>query len=221
MPRLLRNQQTLLSTALLLLAVFVGGCHQQASPPAPRAPVPSGKGADAGAARTAKSANSADSPKSADSRLLTAKAFRIQDGDSFIARLQDGSRLTVRLSGIDAPERSQPHADQSRQNLQRLLEGRNLQIHVAKEDQYGRAVAQVFAQSDAADIDVGIAQLERGLAWFYHYHRKDLPVQSREVYAKAEETARRARLGLWQAQDAQPPWKFRSSRRADPASAGR
>lgn len=209
MPRFPRHRQTLLFTAALLLAVVLGGCHQQASPPAPRAPVPSGKAADAGAARAA------------NSRLLTAKAFRIQDGDSFIARLQDGSRLTVRLSGIDAPERSQPHADQSRQNLQRLLEGRDLQIHVAKKDQYGRAVAQVFAQSDAADIDVAIAQLERGLAWFYHYHRKDLPAQSREVYAKAEETARRARLGLWQSQDAQPPWEFRSSRRADPASAGR
>jgi micrococcal nuclease len=202
MTRLLRHRQTLLFTAFLLLA----GCHQQASPPAPRVPAQSGKGADTSAP---------------DARLVTAQAFRIQDGDSFIARLQDGSRLTVRLSGIDAPERSQPHADESRQNLQRLLQGRSLQIHIAKKDQYGRAVAQVFAQSDAADIDVGLAQMERGLAWFYHHYRTDLPPEWREVYAKAEQAARRARLGLWQAPVAQPPWEFRASRRVEPASAGR
>ena len=56
----------------------------------------------------------------------------VDDGDSLSIRVGDGVRR-VRLDGIDAPERHQPHAERSRQRLWRLC---------------GRAVATVESTAD-------------------------------------------------------------------------
>ena len=185
----------LLPAALLLVLLVLAACSpQEKSPPAPRPPLRSGESVDAGPAT---------------GKLLAARSIRVQDGDSFIARLDDGRRLTIRLSGIDAPERTQPFASGSRRNLARLLDGRPLQVGIAKYDQYGRAVAQVFATGANGPVDAGLAQLQDGMAWFYRRYRGDLPAGAREPYAAAEQVARTAGRGLWGTPEARPPWEFR------------
>ncbi len=194
--KIVRRRCGILAAALLLL---LAACSQTESPPAPRLPMRSGE-ADRGL-------------------ILNARSVRVQDGDSFIAKLEDGRRRTIRLSGIDAPEQAQANGRQSRQNLRRLLDDRQLRIHVVKTDQYGRAVAQVFVvdrDGNKAPREAGLAQLEAGLAWFYSRYRKDLPAASRAGYADAEREARRLARGIWQAGDAEPPWEFR--RRQQPGS---
>lgn len=147
--------------------------------------------------------------------VLQARSLRVQDGDSFIVQTHAGGRRTIRLSGIDAPERTQGHADQSRQSLRRLLDGRELRIHVAKTDQYGRAVAQVFIAGESAPVDVGLAQIDAGMAWFFGRYQGDLPRASRQRYADAERAARKASTGLWQSENPEPPWDFRRRQRID------
>ncbi len=154
--------------------------------------------------------------------VLQARIFQVQDGDSFIAKLDDGGRRTIRLSGIDAPERSQPYADRSRQNLRRLLEGRNLELQVVKVDQYGRAVALVLVDDAGGKrVDVGLAQIEAGLAWFYRRYQRDLPTASRGQYEEAEQSAKAAASGLWRAADPEPPWEFRRRQQSLRPEAGR
>ena len=155
-------------------------------------------------------------------QVLQARSIQVQDGDSFIVRTSSGSRRTIRLSGIDAPERSQPDADRSRQSLSRLLDGRDLEVHVAKTDPYGRAVAQVFtAGADGKPLDVGLAQIDAGMAWFFRRYQGDLPRAFRERYADAERGARKASRGLWQAADPEPPWDFRRRLQAVRQEVGR
>jgi len=190
--------------ALLLLAML-SACHQVDSPTAPRSPERSGGRVERGERRA----------------VLEARSVRVQDGDSFIARTENGDFLTIRLSGVDAPERNQPFADHSRESLRFLLEHRRLQIRIAKYDAYDRAVAQVFSLGDGAPVDVGLVQLENGLAWFFRRYREDLPPQSRDPYALAEQAARAARRGLWQLDRAEPPWEFRQGQqRQQPGSRG-
>jgi len=187
----LRRFAAALPICLSPLLILPAGCHPGESPSPPRS-----------GARQA--------PPSGDSTgLLRARSLRVQDGDSFVARLADGSSRTIRLSGIDAPERSQPHADDSQQNLRRLLENRDLQVQVAKTDAYGRSVAQVFVSSEGGPVDVGLAQVSSGMAWFYRRYRQDLPAAAGDHYADAEKNARDSRRGLWRAEDPQPPWDFR------------
>jgi endonuclease YncB( thermonuclease family) len=176
-----------------LLMLVLAACHQVESPSLPR-----------GGKRVA-------DPEVHETRGLTLKgrSQRVQDGDSFVARLDDGSQRTIRLSGIDAPERSQPAADASMQNLRRLIDSRDLQIQVAKTDPYGRAVAQVFVEQEGRRMDVGLSQVTAGMAWFYRHYRQDLPAGAGDRYAEAEHEARAAMRGLWREDHPQPPWEFR------------
>lgn len=60
--------------------------------------------------------------------------------------------------------------------------------------------------------DVGLAQIQRGLAWHFKRYEREQSAADRAAYARAEEEARAARRGLWR--DASPvaPWDFRASK---------
>lgn len=180
---------------LFALGLSLAGCQPGDSPTAPGAPTRPGPGRDGSHAAT---------------EVLQARSIQVQDGDSFIVRTAGGSRRTIRLSGIDAPEQHQPHADQSRRHLRHLLDGRDLDLHVAKTDPYGRAIAQAFFRGAGGEpVDVGLAQIEAGMAWYFRRYRRDLPAGSRQRYADAERSAKTASKGLWQAGEPVPPWDFR------------
>jgi endonuclease YncB( thermonuclease family) len=184
---------------LVALPILVAGCQPADSPSPPHRPQRTIEAPQPGKFGT----------------VLKARAVRVQDGDSFVARLDDGSSRTIRLSGIDAPERSQQDGDESQQNLRRLLENRDLQVRVAKEDPYGRAVAQVFVDRSGAPVDVGLSQVADGMAWFYRRYRQDLPSAAVDRYAEAEAAAKKQKKGLWHAANPEPPWDFRRRHPSD------
>lgn len=180
--------------AMLLAVVSLAGCQPRDAPGAAGA---RGQAGQSGGI-------------SASTQRWQARSLHVQDGDSFVVRTAGGSRRTIRLSGIDAPERDQPHASQSRQHLRRLIDGRELELRIGKTDPYGRAVAQVFVTgTDGEPVDVGLLQIEAGMAWYFRRFRRDLPDASRERYADAERDARNGSRGLWQASDPVAPWNFR------------
>ena len=142
--------------------------------------------------------------------MLPARAVHVQDGDSFVATTNDGQRVTVRLSGIDAPERRQPYADRSRRHLRELLEKQSLRIRVAKTDRFGRIVGEVYVvQPDAQSVDAGLEQIAAGFAWYFRRYADDLPAALRDRYAQAETRARDSGTGLWRDPKPEPPWDFR------------
>ena len=143
--------------------------------------------------------------------VLSGRIGPIADGDSFTLIADDGRRIGVRIGGIDAPEKGQPHADQSRDNLARLLARGGLEIEPIKTDPYGRQVARVRAGGE----DVGLRQIEAGLAWHFVRYAADQSPDERTQYAQAERDARHAARGLWA--DAAPvaPWLHRQRKRTD------
>jgi endonuclease YncB( thermonuclease family) len=147
---------------------------------------------------------------------LTGRLAVLQDGDSFIAATPQG-RITIRIAGIDAPERFQAFSGNARGQMQQLLQGRDLRIHVIKIDQYQRAVAQVFSRHEEQWIDVGLEQITQGLAWHYKRYAKEQELAERLAYTRAEEDARKQRRGLWKDLDTasppQAPWDYRKERR--------
>ena len=74
-----------------------------------------------------------------------------------------------------------------------------------KTDRYGRKVGTVFVDGH----DVGLLQLERGIAWHYKAYEREQSPEDRARYAAAEADAREAKMGLWR--DARPvaPWVWR------------
>lgn len=137
-------------------------------------------------------------------------ALEVHDGDSFVFRAADGARIRVRLSGVDAPEHDQPHAERARRGLRELLRDARIRLEPVKRDPFDRLVARASARrGDAPESDVALAQLRAGLAWHFTRYRDDQSATDFALYARAEQQARAARIGLWEDAAPEPPWAFR------------
>jgi len=142
------------------------------------------------------------------------------DGDSFNLQAKGGQIVRVRIAGIDAPEKTQPYSNKAKDSLTELLQSGSIGLQPVKVDAYDRWVANV----GIGDRDLGLAQIQRGYAWYFVRYKKDIGDAQQQRYAEAERSARDARLGLWAGIDAsvrnpalmpEPPWKFRERTRKE------
>src|SRR3990170_381953 len=107
----------------------------------------------------------------AHAETLSGKVINVADGDT-ITILSGQVAHRVRLSGMDAPEKGQPYGNRSRQNLARIAHGRDATAECHKTDRYKRKVCRVWVQpldcpTCGHTLDVGLAQIAAGLAWWY------------------------------------------------------
>ncbi len=133
----------------------------------------------------------------------------VVDGDTLVVQIKDGSRLTLRLHGIDAPERDQPHSDEALRTLNELVGGRTVRFEVIDIDRYGRTVARVHV----GDTDANAELVRRGAAWVYRRYSDD------PVLLASEREARAEKRGLWArpASERVPPWDWRRGDRTPKA----
>jgi endonuclease YncB( thermonuclease family) len=117
-------------------------------------------------------------------------------------------QITVRVSGIDAPEKAQPFGERSKQALSQCAFGKQALIDVIKRDRFGRSVAKLTVDG----TDCGLRQIQDGLAWHFRKYMSDQPPPDRVSYAAAQDKAREERLGLWADPSPVPPWEFRHPR---------
>lgn len=147
-------------------------------------------------------------------REVEGRVVRVLDGDSLLVRLADGQVRGVRIAGIDAPEKGQPHADVSRRALLAQLHERDIRVEAVKTDRFDRLVGRVFVENR----DAGLAQLRAGLAWHFTRYDADLAPAVRRRYAQAERRARLQGIGLWREAAPLPPWEHRARARATAGS---
>lgn len=139
----------------------------------------------------------------------TARVVGVTDGDTLTVLDRDYIQHKVRLSGIDAPEKSQPFGQVSRQHLASLVFGKTVTVDAYKEDRYGRTIGKVLL--DGADAN--LAQVRAGLAWHYKQYEREQEAEDRRTYASTESEARDERRGLWKDPRAMAPWEYRRARR--------
>ncbi|MFM8899184.1 MAG: thermonuclease family protein [Burkholderiales bacterium] len=133
----------------------------------------------------------------------TCTVFSIADGDTISVRCSTGGQVTIRISGIDAPEKRMPYGQRSKQALSTLCYLQQAGIRPKSEDRYGRVVADVQCQGR----DVGAEQVRTGMAWVYdRYARGHGELYPLQAAAKA------AKLGLWADPDPTPPWEWRHAK---------
>lgn len=140
---------------------------------------------------------------------ITGKVVSVADGDT-ITILDISNRTSkIRFSGIDAPEKSQPFGQKSKQSLSELVFGKTVSASCPKSDRYERLLCVVSINGR----DIGLTQIERGYAWWYKHYAKDQTREQRMQYPAAEDTARSQHLGLWQENSPTPPWDWRKNMR--------
>ena len=123
----------------------------------------------------------------------------VTDGDT-LTILRGGGPATVRLRGIDAPERGQPYATRAQQYLAGLALGQVVTVESNERDRYGRLVAEVRLPDGRI---LSEALVRAGYAWWFRRYSTD----SRLAMLEAE--ARAARTGLWVERRPVPPWEWR------------
>ncbi len=136
---------------------------------------------------------------------ISCRVVGIADGDTLTILDSSNQQHRVRLSGIDAPEKKQPFGSRAKQNLSALAFGKGATVEWSKLDRYGRIVGKVTVNGE----DVGLQQLQAGLAWWYRQYAREQSPQDRASYSQAENEARMARVGLWGDSQSVPPWEYR------------
>ena len=139
---------------------------------------------------------------------FTARVSDVIDGDTLVV-VDARRKTTVRLAGIDAPEKSQAYGAAARVALMKAALHRSVRVAPRAADDYGRLVAIVHL----GDINLNEVLLRNGLAWEYSHHHGDRRLKAIEAEARS------ARRGLWAQSKPQPPWEFRK-RRASAAVGG-
>lgn len=131
------------------------------------------------------------------------------DGDTITVLDANKVQHKVRLAGIDAPERTQPYGERSRESLDELVAGKTVIVETHKKDRYKRLVGKVLVDGH----DVNIEQVRRGMAWFYREYAHEQSATDRQGYDQAEIEAKGFRKGLWADKSPVPPWEFRQKNR--------
>jgi micrococcal nuclease len=119
-----------------------------------------------------------------------AEAAYVFDGDSLEAVLVDGSRIEVRLIGINAPEGDECFGDDARSVLEDWLDAATMTLVADDEesDQFGRILRYLYVDG----VNVNLAMVEAGNA---------LAIQSGhsldQIFAENSDSAAASGLGMW------------------------
>ena len=136
---------------------------------------------------------------SAAAEEFTGRVVGVTDGDT-IKVLHANQSETVRLLGVDAPEKRQAYGDRARRFTAELAFDRTVTVRSNGRDRNGRLLGEVVLP-DGRSLSQELVRA--GYAWWFRKYSSDIRL------ARLEEEARQDRRGLWA--DAAPtaPWEYR------------
>lgn len=142
---------------------------------------------------------------------LVGTVERVYDGDTVVLRTIEGEKETIRLLGIDAPEKGQPHWRDSWSWLKRTINKRSVTVKWTKRDNTDsqRLLGTIYVAGE----NFNLLMVCRGQAWYYRHYERDVPVEDRASYDACEKRARIDAQGLFIDAAPEPPWEYRKRMR--------
>lgn len=140
--------------------------------------------------------------------VWTGIVLRVSDGDTLIVT-RDGSHenVTIRLFGIDCPERPQAYGDDATAAATSAVLSRKVTVVERNRDRYKRTVADVHRLPD--DRSLQELLVSGGMAWVDPRFCKQC-----SAWEALQESAGERHIGLWADPAPMPPWEWRKTRRA-------
>ena len=139
---------------------------------------------------------------------LIGEVVSVSDGDTITLLDANKTQHKIRLAGIDAPEKSQAFGQASKKSLSDLIFHKQVTVYWEKTDRYQRILGKVTLDAQ----DVCLEQVKLGMAWHYKQYQRDQSQEDRIKYSRAEEEARKRRIGLWSDESPVEPSKFRHTK---------
>jgi len=134
---------------------------------------------------------------------VAGRVVSVAAGDTLTIQFASGLRTTMRLAGIAAPKKDQPHGIRSRQSLAELCGGKTVTVEDQGADPEGHLAGRVMC----AGINANGEQVRRGAAWVDR--RYAAPTSA---LFRLETDAREHRRGLWRRRHPVAPWVWRQRR---------
>ncbi|MGD0264742.1 MAG: thermonuclease family protein [Candidatus Methylomirabilota bacterium] len=129
-------------------------------------------------------------------RSIVTTVQGVADGDTVTAISANGTKLRIRLLGIDAPEiphgkkPGQPYGEEARDYLEHLIGGKTVRLDTYGPDRYKRVLAVVWDEQTNVNllmVAMGYAEVYRGAP---------CQVYCREL-EQAEAKAKTDKVGMW------------------------
>ena len=136
----------------------------------------------------------------ADGIEFTGRVTSITDGDTLRIINSLGESRTIRLYGIDAPERDQPYGSQATNALRQKLANAQVSIVQQDIDDYGRYVGTVYLN----ERNINLEMVAQGHAWWYEFF-----APNNRPLEQAHDDARDRDLGLWNSPNPIDPYQWR------------
>ncbi|HLA95016.1 MAG TPA: thermonuclease family protein [Pyrinomonadaceae bacterium] len=136
------------------------------------------------------------------------RVVSVVDGDTVKVLNSQNREITIRLAGIDAPEKSQASGMTAKQYLTDLVLGKTVGCESSKTDRYGRVVGKLSLNG----TDVNLQMVRGCQAWHYKEYSKEQNSNDQALYSEAEIISRNNRCGLWADGTAIRPSDFRRDR---------
>ena len=148
-------------------------------------------------------------------RTVTGTVTKVTDGDTIHFTTPEGTKLKVRLYGIDAPETSkinkrsgriskpgQPYGEESWKALEIKIMRKQVKLEIIDIDKYKRMVGIVWL----GDRNINLEMVSEGHAEAYVEYLKP---PYRSEFIEAEREAKSARRGIWKLPEYERPKDFR------------
>ena len=150
----------------------------------------------------------------------------VHDGDTWVAKSDNGTQITFRPIGYDAPEvrsniilETQPYGRIAGDTLRKLIKGKKILLDTtaisskSQRDVYGRLLCEgYFADSSS----IALFMVKNGFAWYSYTANRKFPKMN-SILKDAHRTARTENTGLWagyldskgKKRYAEAPWTWR------------
>ncbi len=133
-----------------------------------------------------------------EAKSMKATLSRVIDGDTVEIKTEGQPNDTVRLIGINTPEKNECFASEASNHLKTLAEGKEIILVTDptqdERDMYGRLLAYLYLGSETSLNQRMVAE---GYAKEYTYMNHAYEYQSE--FKSAEASAKGAELGIWSA----------------------
>ncbi len=135
---------------------------------------------------------------------LTGKVVEVIDGDTFKMLLDDNSIASIRMYGIDAPEKTggQPYWRKSKEFLASMIADAVVEVTLRGKDRYGRVLGVVCTKTFP---DVNLHMIRYGMAWHYVHFDKT------PAYRQAQQEAKENAVGLRASPNPINPYDWRKA----------
>ncbi|MEW6348590.1 MAG: thermonuclease family protein [Thermodesulfobacteriota bacterium] len=127
----------------------------------------------------------------------------VTEGDSLVVS-NGNSPTTIRLHGVDCPEKGQDFFDEATRFACGLVLGKTVEVEPVSVDHHDRIVAKVSVEGMSLNEEL----VRTGLAWWYPYYA---PGDTR--LAELHDKAKASKVGLWSRPEPTEPWEYRDQRR--------